>query len=345
MGMRTYIIRRILLMIPTLIGVILLIFAVSQLFNPRQRASLYARSEKDAEPENIQKIIDKYHLADPVWTQFYYWSGELLQGNLGWSESARLPVTVAIFSAIPATFELVILSIPIVILVGIYLGVISATHRDKSLDHITRVTSIIGWSLPTFWLAIILLSLFYGGLGWFPPHRLDSVTNVYVRSSEFTRYTNLNTIDGILNGQLWVTVDALKHIVLPVATLVIIQIALIVRVMRSSMLEALNKGYITAARAKGLSQKEVVNKHARKNALMPIITISGLLAAGMLSGVVITETVFNYKGLGYLAANAAIRIDIPMVLGFAFFSGILIMVANLIVDIAYAWIDPRIRLG
>lgn len=345
MGLRTYIIRRLLLMIPTLIGVVLLVFAVSQLFSPEQRASLYARSERDASSENIQNLINKYHLSDALWVQFYYWALELLQGNLGWSQSAMMPVVQAISSAIPATFELVILVIPITVFLGIYLGVISATHRDKLLDHVTRTASIIGWSLPTFWLAIILLAVFYGGLGWFPPHRLDSITNAYVRSSEFIKYTGVYSIDGILNGQLWVTADALKHIVLPVITLVTIQIAIIVRVMRSSMLEALSKGYITAARAKGLSQKEVINKHARRNALMPVITISGLLAAGMLSGVVITETVFNYRGLGYLAAHAAVRIDIPMVIGFALFSGVLIIVANLLVDIAYALVDPRIRLG
>jgi peptide/nickel transport system permease protein len=160
----------------------------------------------------------------------------------------------------------------------------------------------------------------------------------------FIRYTGLNTIDGLLNGQFWITVDQVQHLVLPVTVLVTIQVALIVRIMRSSMLEALGKGYITTARAKGLSQKEVINKHARKNALIPTITLSGLLVAGMLNGVVITETVFGLSGVGQWAANSALNMDIAAVLGFTLFSGFLFVMANLIVDILYAYIDPRIRL-
>lgn len=268
-----------------------------------------------------------------------------MQGNLGWSVTLAMPVLDAIIACAPATFELVLPAIPGTILLGIYLGVISATHRDTLVDHATRTLSIIGWSLPTFWLAIILLSVFYGGLGWFPPHRISEVADTFIRSPEFIRYTKLNTIDGILNGQLWITWDALRHIILPTITLVIVQVALIVRIMRSSMLEALNKGYIIAARAKGLARKEVINKHARKNALIPVITVSGLLAAGMLTGLVITETVFNYKGLGYFAAHAAMRIDIPSVLGFSLITGTAISVANLIVDLLYGYLDPRIRLA
>jgi len=342
MGLRAYIVRRLLLLIPTLIGVTLLIFAITQLFSPTQRASLYIRSEKEATPENFNRIMAKYHLNESVFVQYYYWIIEVLHGNLGYSMSKHMPVLNAIIGAFPASAELVIFSIPLTVILGIYLGTISAVHRDKPLDHATRFLSIAGWSLPTFWFGLILLALFYD---WFPSGRLGAVARNVVFSTEFTRYTGLNILDGLLNGQPWISLDAFRHVVLPVITLTVVQIALIVRVMRSSMLEALGKGYITAARAKGLNQKEVINKHARRNALIPVITLAGVLTAGLLTGVVITETVFNYYGLGYFAAHAAMQLDAPAVLGFALFTGIIYVFANLMVDILYAYVDPRIRLG
>jgi len=343
MGLRAYIIRRVLLMVPTLIGVTLLIFGVTQFFSPYARAVVYMKSP--ASYRQVDRIIAKYHLNDSVFIQYKTWMEEVLQGNLGYSQSLSMPVRDALLKRFPGTLELVIFALPPTIILGIYLGVKSAVHRDKAIDHVTRSLSIIGWSLPTFWLAILLLAVFYGQTGWFPPERLGTAANIVTHSANFVRYTGLYTIDGLLNGQLWITLDALRHLVLPVTTLTIVQIALIIRVMRSSMLEALNKGYMATARAKGLSKNAVINKHARRNALIPVVTISGILAAGMLTGVVITETVFALHGIGEFAASAATQLDIAAVLGFALLSGIVFVMANLIVDIAYAYVDPRIRLG
>ncbi|MEA2089944.1 MAG: ABC transporter permease [Thermoproteota archaeon] len=344
--MRAFIIRRTLLVIPILIGVTLLIFSILQLFTPEQRAASYVVGTP-RRPEVVQKIIDKYHLDAPVHVQYFYWLNEVLHGNLGIAgpNAGNMPVLTAMVQAFPATFELVIFSIPSTVLLGIYLGVKSAVNRDKPIDHATRVLSIIGWSLPTFWFALILIAVFYGGLGWVSTGRLSNEAFQVVTSSGFVRYTGVNSVDGLLNGQLWITVDALKHIILPVLCLTIVQVALIIRVMRSSMLEALGKGYIITARAKGLTKNEVVNKHARRNALIPVVTLSGILAAGLLCGVVITETCFDYMGLGYYAAHAAMQIDIPSVLGFSLFVGVMFTFANLIVDVTYAYIDPRIRLA
>ncbi len=344
MGLREFVIRRLLLMIPTLIGVTLLIFAVMQFFSPLQRVSLYV-SEQPKELHSVDEIIDKYGLNDPIYIQYFRWMSQVLRGNLGWSRTISIPVSQALIERMPATAEIAMFSAPLIILVGIYLGVKSAVHQDKIIDHATRTLSIIGWSLPTFWFGLILISIFFVGLGWFPPGRLSDDANVFVHSADFVRYTKMNTIDGLLNGQLWITGDALKHLVLPVFTLVVVIVALIVRVMRSSMLEALNKGYIVTARAKGLDRNEVINKHARKNALIPVITISGMLVAGMITGLVITEYVFNIHGIGEYAATAAVSLDAPAILGFALFTGAIYVTANLIVDILYAYIDPRIRLG
>jgi len=341
-NLRTYLIRRLILVIPTLLGVTLLIFGVTQLFDPIERASLYIRDPRQA--RYVEDIIKKYGLDQPFYIQYFNWLSQVLQGNLGWSQSLHMPVLEALVTRFPATAELALYSAPLTILLGIFLGKLSAVKKDTVIDHITRVMAIIGWSLPSFWLGIILMAVFYGGLGIFPPGRLSPWAEAMVRTGEFKVYTGLYTIDAILNLNGAVFIDALSHLVLPVITLTTINIALIMRVMRSSMLEQLGKTYIIAARARGLDRKTVIDKHATKNALIPVITLSGLLTASMLSGMVITETVFEFKGVGYFAAHAATQLDIPAVLGFALFAGMLFVIANLIVDILYAYIDPRIRL-
>lgn len=349
MGLGEFVARRVLLMIPTLLGVVLLIFAVTQMFTPQQRATLYVTTERQLNTQ-IEGTIRIYHLNESIFLQFVDWISQVFQGNLGYSRTGGGPVLQVMLRKLPATFELVIWSVPITILLGIYLGVQSAVNRDKLPDHVTRTASIIGYSLPTFWLGIMLIAIFFSALGWFPPERMGAQSfNFIYLSDKWHYYTGVLTIDGLLNGQPWISLDVLKHMVLPTITLVTIQIALIVRVMRSSMLEALGKGYVTAARAKGLSNTQVINKHARRNALIPTMTIAGLLTAGLLTGVTITETVFNIDGVGRWAAVAAGGggnvPDIPAVLGFALFTGIVYVIANLIVDVLYAYVDPRIRLG
>ena len=342
-NLRAYIARRLLLLVPTLIGMSLLIFAITQLFDPVERAALYVTDPKQT--RFVNEIILKYGLNQPIYIQYFNWITQVIQGNLGWSQSLHMKVLDALITRLPATAELAIYSSPLIIILGIYLGKLSAVKRNTAIDHASRVMAIIGWSLPSFWLGIMLLAIFYGGLGVFPPGRLSEWAEALVRSGEFKLYTGLYTIDAIINLNLPIFLDAIYHLVLPVITLTTINVALIMRVMRSSMLEQLGKMYIIAARARGLDDKTVIDKHATKNALIPVITLSGLLTAGMLSGVVITETVFEFKGIGYFAAHAATQLDIPAVLGFALFAGILFIIANLIVDILYAYVDPRIRLG
>jgi len=320
------------------------------MIDPAIRAMLYVQSDKQL--NKLDEVIVKYGLNDPFYVQYFRWINEVLHGNLGYSKTGKGGVLDCILNRLPATVEITLYSSPFIILVGIYLGVQSAVHKDKVIDELTRALSIIGWSLPSFWLGIMLLSFSFAltsgiGLagGLFPPGRLDLGTQSIVNSASFVKYTGLVTIDGLLNGNIWVTLDGLRHLVLPVVTLTVIQIALIVRVMRSSMLEALGKGYILSARAKGLTKKTVIIKHARRNALIPVVTLSGLLVAGMITGVIITETIFAFPGIGRFAADAALLLDLPAVLGFALLTGIVFVVANLIVDILYAYIDPRIRLG
>jgi len=341
---RDYIIRRVALIIPVLFGVSLLIFAVLQLFSPIERASLYVRDVKQL--SNVAEIIEKYGLNQPVWVQYGTWMNQVLHGNLGWSRVVSMPVTDAIFHFLPTSLELALFAAPLIIISGILLGSKAAAHKDKPLDHITRLGAIVGWSLPTFWLGLMLLMVFYGYFsGLLPPERLSTEMSILVNSEAFIRYTHLNVLDAILNWNGAVLLDSLRHLVLPVITLTVVNMAFIMRLMRSSMLEALGKGYILTARAKGLDEGTVVSKHARRNALIPVLTVSGYILAMLVNGVVITETIFNYKGLGWWAWQSAVHLDIPSVLGFALFNGILFVITNLVVDLLYARVDPRVRLG
>lgn len=344
MELRSYIIRRLLLLIPVLFGVTLFIFAITMMFSPIERASLYVTSARQM--SDIPLIIETYGLDQPFFVQYANWIGQVFSGNLGWSRVVGMPVWNAIWSFLPATLELAIFATPLIILMGIFLGTQAAAHKDRPVDHGTRVMAIFGWSLPTFWLGLILLMVFYGYFrGLLPPSRLSIQMDMVVNSVEFIRYTHINTIDAILNLNGPVFLDALRHLVLPVITLSVTQVAFIMRLMRSSMLESLGKGYILTARAKGLAERVVVNKHARRNALIPVITVSGYVFAGMANGVVITETIFTYKGIGWWAWQSAVRLDIASVLGFALFNAVLFVLVNLVVDILYTRVDPRVRLG
>jgi dipeptide transport system permease protein len=343
LNLRSYIIRRLLLLVPVLFGVTLFIFGITMLFTPTQRAMLYVRDVKQL--ADMPAVIERYGLDQPFVVQYGNWLGQVFQGNLGYSKVVSQPVADAIFQFLPATVELAIFATPLIILTGILFGSTAAAHKDKPLDHITRVVAILGWSLPTFWLGLMLLMIFYGFItGFLPPGRLSIQMDLLVNAAPFIRYTHINTIDAILNLNGAVLLDALRHLVLPVVTLTVVQMAFIMRLMRSSMLESLGKGYVLTARAKGLSER-VVNKHARRNALIPVITVSGYVFAGLANGVVITETIFRFKGVGWWAWQAAINLDIPSVLGFALFNALLFVLVNLVVDVLYTRVDPRVRLG
>jgi peptide/nickel transport system permease protein len=327
-----------------LFGVTLFIFGITMLFSPVQRAMLYVRDAKQL--TDLPAIIELYGLDRPFVVQYGTWVAQVFSGNLGWSKIVSMPVWDAIWHYLPATLELAIFAAPLIILTGIFFGSTAAAHKDKPLDHGTRVAAILGWSLPTFWLGLILIMIFYGYFrGFLPPGRLSIQMDIVVDSVEFTRYTHINTIDAILNLNGPVLLDALRHLVLPVITLSVTNMAFIMRLMRSSMLESLGKGYILTARAKGLAERVVVNKHARRNALIPVITVSGYVFAGLANGVVITETIFNYKGIGWWAWQSAVNLDISSVLGFALFNSFLFVLVNLVVDILYTRVDPRVRLG
>ncbi|TKJ31864.1 MAG: peptide ABC transporter permease [Chloroflexi bacterium B3_Chlor] len=341
--MLAYVIRRLLILPIILFGVTLLIFGMMSFVDPGQRASLYVQAIPKGAGE-LDEIIEKYGLDDPMYMQYFRWLNGVLHGDLGFSKTGKAPVLQTIKRFIPASFELALWAAVPLIWVGIQLGVISALHHNKPIDQVLRVFAIVGWSFPTFVFGLLVLMIFYAKLDWFPAGRLSEWANVVVLSAEFTRYTGMNTLDSLLNLRLDIFWDALRHLVLPVITLSYVSWALILRVTRSSMLEVLRADYVTTARAKGLREGAVIDKHAKPNALIPVATVSGIVMIGLMSGVVITETVFNYRGLGWWVAHSAGVLDVISVLGFSLFYGVLVVCGNLVVDVMYAYLDPRVRL-
>lgn len=354
--MTAYIIRRLMQLPITVLGVTLLIFGMLQLLSPVERSALYIKDIPHTEGA-IDAVIRRYGLDDPFLVQYKNWLfgrvdgvtgetvGGVLRGDLGWSRTGNSKVIELLGRRLPATIELALWAAAPIILVGIWLGVKAAVNHNKPIDQAARVFAIVGYSFPTFVFGLLVLLVFYARLEWFPPDRLSDWATRIVNSSEFVRYTQLNTIDGLLNGRFDILLDALRHMVLPIVTLSYLSWALLLKITRSSMLESLRQDYVTTARAKGLRERDVINRHARRNALLPVATIGGLTVVALLNGVVITETIFDYPGIGSAIAKAAGSLDVLTVLGFVLFNATLLIVANLVVDVMYALLDPRVRLG
>lgn len=354
--MTAYIIRRLLILPIILLGVTLLIFAMLQVLGPVERSALYVRDVPKNERQ-VEAIIKRYGLDQPVHIQYWNWLvgitdgatgervGGVLRGDLGYSRTGREDVIDVLIRRLPATLELALWSMVPVIGFGIWLGVKSALNHNKPFDQVARIFAIIGWSFPTFVFALLMLLVFYAKLDWFQPGRLSTAFSQEVIKPGFTQYTHLMTIDSLLNLRPDIFIDALRHLIMPVTTLMVIEVALLLKITRSSMLEEMRQDYVTTARAKGLPEKMVTNRHIRRNALIPVITVAGLTLAGLMGGVVITETVFDYPGIGSWAAQAAASLDVLSMLGYALFSAVLLVAANLIVDVLYAVLDPRVRLS
>jgi peptide/nickel transport system permease protein len=353
--MFAYIIRRLLILPVILTGVSILIFAMLSLLSPYERAALYVRDVPKRQGA-IEEIIAKYGLADPIYVQYIHWMfgridedsqervGGVLFGDLGFSKVGKAKVSEVIAFRLPATVELALWAGIPMVGIGIWLGVVSATKHNRLTDQILRVFSIVGWSIPLFVFGLFMLMIFYARLGWFPPERLSEWALRVVLSDEFTRYTQINTLDALLNFRFDIFWDALRHLILPVLTLAYLGWAQILRVTRSSMLDTLRQDYMTTARAKGLSERRVTRVHALPNALIPVITIGGLTLIGLFNGVVITETIFSYPGMGSFMADAALSLDVVSVLGVTLFSSFILIAGNLLVDVLYSVVDPRIRL-
>ena len=354
--MTQYIIRRLLLLPVILIGVTMMIFLMLSRLSPAERAALYVRDIPKNE-RMMDGIIKRYGLNDPIPVQYWHWlvgrkdaetgemKGGILRGEFGYSRTGNQEVSALIDRRFPATIELTLYSILPILGIGVWLGIIAAVNHNKLIDQVARVFSIIGYSFPSFVFGLLVLMFFYVQLGWFPPGRVSDWANAIIDSPVFKSYTALVTVDALLNGRFDIFLDAPRHMVLPIITLSYINWASFLRVTRSSMLETLRQDYVVTARAKGVKESDVVRKHAQPNALIPVATLGGLLVASLLGGVVITETIFEYPGIGSAAGSAAANLDVITVLAFTLMTAGILVIANLIVDVMYAFLDPRVRLA
>lgn len=343
--MTTFIVRRLFFLIFVLFGVSVLLFGILMTYSPERRAAAYVTTPQQA--KDIPKIIKQFGLDDPFYIQYFRWIKQVARGNLGWSLVAARPVGEAFWRYFPVTLEMNLFAAPIVIIFGIWLGSVSGIHRDTWLDHSTRIFAIVGWSLPTFLFALILLMVFYGYFQVFSPGVISDTYTLFIidNPDRFIRYTGLYTIDGLLNGRPEIALDAFNHLVLPIITYVIVVVALNMRVMRSGIIEELSKEYVMTARAKGADPRTVNYRHARRNALLPVVTVAGQLVALSMEGSIAVEVVYSRHGIGWWLAESATQLDMPVLMCICLFMGLVFVITNLTLDIMYAYIDPRIRLN
>lgn len=301
-----YIMRRVLLMIPIALGVTVVVFSIMHLA-PGDPARIMLGVQ--ATPEQVAALRAKLGLDQPIYVQYFRWITGVIKGDWGYSIQTGQPVLEIILERIGATFNLIGVAMLFSIAVGITTGIISAIRQYSIFDYIAMTLALLGISMPSFWLGLVLILIFGLHLGWFP-----------------------------ISGS-----GTVKHLILPAITLGWVDSAVISRLTRSSMLEVIRQDYITTARAKGLSERAVVYKHALRNALIPIVTIIGLRIPWLFGGAVITETIFAWPGMGRLIVNSVLNRDFPVVQGVVLIMAFIVMFANLAVDILYAFLDPRIR--
>lgn len=335
MKLRYYILRRIILLAPTILGISIMTFLISNVI-PSNPALLALGGHAQAAQVEAMKV--KLGLDKPLPIQFLIYLAGLLRGDLGYSIITRRPVMDNVIEYFPATFELTTLAMLLTLAMGIVLGVLSATNRDRALDHLSRLWALTGVAMPVFWLGIMVQILFYRDLGWIPyGRRLD------LGISPPVHITGLYTIDSLLTGNIQAFVNSLSHIIAPALVLSYSTIALMSRMTRASLLDVFTQDYIKTARAKGLSRRAVVYKHALKNALLPVCTVAGLQYGYDLGGSFLVESVFDWPGMGRFAVASIVQLDFRAVMGVTLIVALMFVVVNLIVDIIYAFLDPRIR--
>ena len=336
MQIRDYLIRRLMVLPILLIGVSIIVFALTRVGG--SPIGIYMSHEMT--PEEVEELEDRYGLNDPLPVQYLAWAGGVLRGDLGWSGVAVAPVTQVFRGKLAATMELATAAGLVAVTLGITLGTFAGSRRDRLPDHLTRVFSVSGSSMPDFWFAIVLLIVFWVYLGWFPVGRSDPAI-----WASIAHPTGLYTIDSLMAGSWQAFRDAIWHLVLPAITLGLATTAIITRMMRSSLVEELNEDYVDAARAKGLPERLVLKRHARRNALIPTMTVIGLSFGFLLQGTVVVEIIYQWPGLGRWLADAVLRGDQATIMAYVLFTSVLFLTVNLAVDIIYAYLDRRVVLG
>jgi peptide/nickel transport system permease protein len=320
--------------IPVLLGVSIVVFFMVRAI-PGDPAQLLLGQQ--ATQAQVEQVRENMGLDKPVIVQYGIFLADALRGDLGTSIVTGRPVTTELLARLPATLELTAFAMLVAILVGVPVGVISAVKQYSLLDKFTSVLALTGISMPIFWLAMILIVIFFVNLGWLPfPGRLSTGYAV-------TSITGLVLVDSLLTLNFAAFWDGLKHLILPAIALGTIPMAVIMRMTRSSMLEVMGEDYVRTARAKGVVPWRVIFKHALRNAMLPTVTVIGLQAGLLMGGAVITETIFSWPGVGQIAYDSVNRRDYAMIQGVVLYGATLFVLVNLLVDVLYAVLDPRVR--
>ncbi len=334
--MLRYIAGRIVQLVPVLLGVSLLVFLGLHLVPGDVAALMLGERATDAEIAQLRHELD---LDRPLYVQYIRFLLEAVRGNFGASLRTRQPVLWEIRQALPITIQLSLAALTLAVALGLFVGVLAARSHHSIVDTASMVVVLVGVSMPVFWMGILLLLVFGGILGWLPLGGL-------VDGGIFPhRITGMPVVDGVLTGDRALLWSGMRHLLLPAVTLSAASLATIARMTRSGMLEVLGLDYIRTARAKGLAESRVINYHALRNALLPVVTLVGLQLGFMLSGAVLTETIFSLPGLGRLAITSVLARDFPMVQGVVLVAAAVFVTSNLLVDVLYAYLDPRIRYG
>lgn len=340
--MARFIIRRLLLAVVVVFGVTLITFVLARVV-PQNVAQVWAGFQGFQANADAVRIVEKqYHLNDPLVVQYGYYLRDLVTLNWGTSPITTRPVADDIRVYLPNTVELAVAAMLLAIVIGVPLGVLSATHRNGVGDHLARLLALVGVAAPGFWVAMILQFIFYYRLGWVedPGGRLS---DAIARGHPVQTITGFLLVDATATGN-WIALrDALEHLALPSITVALPLVALISRMVRSSMLEVLKQDYVRTARAKGLAERAVITRHAFRNAIVPTITVIALSTGWLLTGAVVTEVVFYWPGIGQYAVGAVMSFDFPAIMAFTAISAVIFVLVNLFADLAYAYLDPRVR--
>lgn len=344
MRLYEYIIRRSVLMVVVLFGVSIITFYLARgfpgAFNP---CTPYITPKMS--PELIHRTCAAHGFYDPLYLQYFYWIRDVLTGNWGtagnWANG--LPELQVFALRFPYTAELALAAVVITLIVGLPLGIVSAVKNNKPIDHASRIAAITGISTPIYWFGFLLQLIFFYYFFRFGLPHLPNQGAVGSNVGTVTAYTGVPIIDGFLSGNFSYAWSAFLHVILPSVTLAFASLGALTRLVRGSMLEALRQDYIVLARSKGLSERVVIFRHALRNALIPALTVAGLLFAALLGGAVVTEYVFNWPGVGDVALTAVFQGDSNFLMLYTLVTALIVVVANLVVDILYAVVDPRIK--
>jgi peptide/nickel transport system permease protein len=331
---RRYAIRRSLTVIPVLLGVSILVFSFVHLIPGDPAVTMLGER---ATPEKVAEVRARLGLDRPIHAQYLLYLGKVVRGDLGISIVRGDPVLTDLLRRFPATVELAVAAIVLATLVGIPIGIVSAVWRKSVVDSLSRVFALTGVSMPIFWLGVMLAWVFAVELHWLPTGaRLDS-------PADYEPLTHFVLLDAVLRRNWGMVEDVLRHLILPAVALATIPLAVIARMMRASMLEVLSRDYIRTADAKGLSRAAVILRHGLRNALLPVLTVVGLQVGSLLAGAILTETIFSWPGIGRWVYESIESRDYPIVQGASLFIGVIVVVVNLLTDLLYAAVDPRIK--